>query len=200
MMCNPLSNGQAILRGLKMTLAMSLSDVRVTHGANDGVFSITGMNVASVRRRLATPYNIPDDAQALINGVPVDLHHRLMPGDHLEFTRMFGWKSTLSPEELAKLDLPEEVSTEEAGQILAVTKHTVIKLLEDGLLEWRNAAPPSSSRPVYRISTKSVMALRTAYRRGGIRTDTPEGKPQRRPRAGSPKPYTVKHIRRKDSP
>ena len=57
---------------------------RVTHGANDSYFEIGGRSVSTVRRALRTAFNIPDDAEALVNGVRVDFQHRLRPGEHLE--------------------------------------------------------------------------------------------------------------------
>lgn len=60
-------------------------------------------------------------------------------------------------------DLPKEVSTEEAAVILGLSKDTVLKLRSAGLLEFRNAAPPGSSRPVYRFLLDSVVRLRTSY-------------------------------------
>jgi hypothetical protein len=62
------------------------------------------------------------------------------------------------------IDLPPEVSLAEAARIANCDKKTVIRYLRDGVLEWRNIAPPSSSRPTYRIKLESVLALRTAYR------------------------------------
>jgi len=76
-------------------------------------------------------------------------------------------------------DLPREVSTEEAATILGLSKDTVLKLRAAGLLEFRNAAPPGSSRPVYRFLLESVVRLRTSYE-----TDEPTpripGQPTRR--------------------
>src|SRR6516162_10229337 len=43
-----------------------------------------------------------------------------------------------------RVELPEEVTTQEAAEILGCCKHTVLHYLAEGLLEWRNAAPPSS--------------------------------------------------------
>ena len=65
-----------------------------------------------------------------------------------------------------KLDLPPEVSLAEAARIANCDKKTVIRYLQDGLLEWRDIAPPSSSRPTYRIKLASILALRTGYRHG----------------------------------
>lgn len=63
-------------------------------------------------------------------------------------------------------DLPEEVSLAESAAILGVDKHTVKKYIDEGLLEWRNVAPPSSARPTYRVTLRSVVRLRTTYRTG----------------------------------
>ena len=61
------------------------------------------------------------------------------------------------------LYLPEEVSLKQAAEILGVSKDTVLKLKNEGVLQVRNAAPPTSSRPVYRFKLESVTAYRTAY-------------------------------------
>ena len=63
------------------------------------------------------------------------------------------------------LDLPQEVSLADAAMIANCDKKTIIRYMQDGVLEWRNIAPPSSSRPTYRLKLASVVALRTAYRR-----------------------------------
>ena len=60
-------------------------------------------------------------------------------------------------------ELPPEVSTVEAAEILAVSKNTVLRLKRAGLLEFRNAAPPESARPIYRFTLESVPKLRTTY-------------------------------------
>lgn len=77
----------------RITMLMQQAAVRVIHGANDGLFSVAGKSVAAVRRSLRTAFNIPDDAQALINGVQVDGDHRLRPGT-LEFVRLWGRKAS----------------------------------------------------------------------------------------------------------
>jgi hypothetical protein len=59
--------------------------------------------------------------------------------------------------------LPKEVTTEQASSILGCSKDTVLKLKKAGLLEWRNAAPPESIRPIFRFTLASVMTLRTTY-------------------------------------
>ena len=62
-------------------------------------------------------------------------------------------------------ELPKEVSTERAAAILGVSNDTVLKLKVSGMLEYRNTAPPTSSRPVFRFSLASVLAVRTGYSR-----------------------------------
>jgi hypothetical protein len=59
----------------------------------------------------------------------------------------------------------KEVGTAEAAKMLGVSKDTVLKLKAEGLLEYRNLAPPSSSRPIYAFRLSSIMALRNQYRR-----------------------------------
>ena len=59
--------------------------------------------------------------------------------------------------------LPREVSTREAARVLGVSKDTVLKLKAAGLLEYRNTAPPDSSRAVYRFRLASVVEFRMTY-------------------------------------
>ena len=68
-----------------------------------------------------------------------------------------------APEEFG--EPPQEVGTARAAEILGVSKDTVLKLKAAGLLEYRNTAPPGSSRPVYAFTLRSVMELRTSYER-----------------------------------
>jgi hypothetical protein len=65
----------------------------------------------------------------------------------------------------ASSGLPKEVSTEQAAKILGVSKDTVLKLKAEGILEYRNTAPPGSSRPVYAFALDSVLEVRTSYDR-----------------------------------
>lgn len=65
--------------------------------------------------------------------------------------------------DVATLDLPKEVTTAEAARIFRCDTKTVLKYLRNGLLEWRDAAAPGSSRPYYRITLDSVLRLRTSY-------------------------------------
>lgn len=83
-------------------------------------------------------------------------------------------------------DLPREVSTDEAAIILGVSKDTVLKLRSSGLLPFRNAAPPGSSRPAYRIPLESVIRLRTTYDTEEQTPDFPKERPRR---AGKRKLY-----------
>jgi hypothetical protein len=100
--------------------------------------------------------------------------------------------------ELAKrLDLPDEVTTTEAAEILGCCKHTILQYLVEGLLEWRNAAPPSSTRPVYRLTLRSVLELRLGYRRGNPLPPLPVKTSRIRRRSARVSDYQPKHLRRK---
>lgn len=89
--------------------------------------------------------------------------------------------------------LPEEVSTAQAARILGVSKDTVLKLKAAGLLEYRNLAPPTSIRGVFRFLLASVLELRSNYQ-----TDFPAPpslpQPQRRRVRQSQEPK-YKHLR-----
>jgi hypothetical protein len=59
---------------------------RITHGPWDCYFEkIVGKPVASIRRCLATIFNILDDAEAFVGGSVVSPEYRLRAGDSLEF-------------------------------------------------------------------------------------------------------------------
>jgi hypothetical protein len=100
-----------------------------------------------------------------------------------------------------QLDLPPEVSLAEAASVANCDKKTIIRYMRDGLLEWRNIAPPSSSRPTYRIKLASVIALRTTYRhespdRRHGRGDDGDMPTKRQPRPDLPHArHQFKHIR-----
>lgn len=71
--------------------------------------------------------------------------------------------STANAMNVGDLELPPELSLAEAAEVLGVDKKTVIRYMHDGVLEWRNIAPPSSSRPTFRIKLESALKLRTHY-------------------------------------
>ena len=96
------------------------------------------------------------------------------------------------------LALPQEVSLADAAIIANCDKKTIIRYMQDGLLEWRNIAPPSSSRPTYRLKLASVVALRTAYHREtpvrNHHVDDPASRMRPLPKA-PPTHQQFKHIR-----
>jgi hypothetical protein len=106
-------------------------------------------------------------------------------------------KSAAASDLVKRLELPDEVSTQEAAEILGCCKHTVLQYLDEGLLEWGNAAPPSSERPVYRITLRSVLELRLGYRWGSPHPPQPINPTQNRRRSAPASAYQVKHLRRK---
>lgn len=100
-----------------------------------------------------------------------------------------------TPGQARQLDLPEEVSTQQAAAILGCCKHTVLHYMEAGLLEWRNAAPPSSARPVFRFTLRSVLDIRLGYKTGSPSPNA-EAKLKPRQRKAVPSGYQIKHLRR----
>lgn len=95
----------------------------------------------------------------------------------------------IDPEKLKAYGLPEEVSTTEAAEILGVCKHTVLAYIRSGILPARNAAPPNSSRPAYRLPLADVVELRTTYQR-----EQPRKPPPTRSSA-PPAPYRPRHLK-----
>jgi hypothetical protein len=88
----------------------------------------------------------------------------------------------------ADLNLPAELSLAEAADVLGVDKKTVLRYMRDGLLEWRDIAPPSSSRPTYRVKLESALKLRTGY------ISEPVQPAERKPR-GARRQYQSKYVR-----
>ena len=66
--------------------------VKVTYGADELELDFVGKSVASVRRSLSGPFNIPQDAQAYIKGNPVAEDYKLQNNESLEFLKQSGTK------------------------------------------------------------------------------------------------------------
>lgn len=60
-------------------------------------------------------------------------------------------------------EVPEEVSTAAAAKLLGVSKDTVLKYREKGMLRYRDLSPSGSSRPNFVFPLDAVLALRTGY-------------------------------------
>ena len=84
-------------------------------------------------------------------------------------------------------DLTEEVTTDEARHLLGVSKDTVLKYVNSGLLPARNIAPPGSSRPAYRLPRAAVLELRNRYERAEPPAAPEAKEPPRRRVKGSRK-------------
>jgi plasmid maintenance system antidote protein VapI len=65
--------------------------------------------------------------------------------------------------DISKLNLPEEISVNDAARILTVSRRTVVRYIEDGLLIARNVAPLRSKQMSYRLPLKAVLEMRTSY-------------------------------------
>lgn len=71
----------------------SLDKVRVSHGANEQYFDgISGKAVGQVRKSLREVFNIPGDAEAVVDGKTVGDDFVLQSGQHLEFSKSAGVK------------------------------------------------------------------------------------------------------------
>jgi hypothetical protein len=90
-----------------------------------------------------------------------------------------------------RLICPREVGTHEAAKILGVSKDTVLRYRESGLLPFRNVAPPGSSRSDFRYPLKSILAMRNRYELAEAPAATAPREPPRRPVKG---PRQYKHL------
>ena len=66
--------------------------VKVAHGANDGLFDVTGETVATVQASLADAFNIPAEAFAYVNGKIVGEEFRLRMKNAVVFALPWGMK------------------------------------------------------------------------------------------------------------
>ncbi len=71
----------------------SSRSVKVIHGANDGLFLVAGVAVATIRASLKDAFNIPDEAVPFVNGETVSPAYQLQENDTLEFVKRRGRKS-----------------------------------------------------------------------------------------------------------
>jgi hypothetical protein len=76
-------------------------------------------------------------------------------------------------------DMPREVSTAQAAEILGVSKDTVIAYKRKGLLPFRNLAAPGSTKPMFAFPWDAVIQLRTTYQTEQPAPPMPK-EPQRR--------------------
>jgi|GEM_PF-4702141 len=90
----------------------------------------------------------------------------------------------------SKLELPEEVTLQEAADVLAVSVRTVRRYIDDELLIARNIAPLRSVKARYRLLLSAVMELRNH----GVQEKPQPTKPQRRRQI---KRYKPQALRRK---
>ena len=84
----------------------------------------------------------------------------------------------------ARLTCSPEVGTLAAAKVLGVSKDTVLKLREAGVLPYRNAAPPGSTRPVFRFPLDAVLKLRGGYHTEVPAPRGPKAPPRRRASGG----------------
>ena len=82
--------------GKSLEAASSVTQkVRVVHGVNEGYFdNLDGKTVGSIKKSLREVYNIPGDAEALVEGKVVQDDFILEAGSNLEFVKEAGVKGT----------------------------------------------------------------------------------------------------------
>ena len=76
----------------KEKIDKALGNVEVLYGAEAQTLSISGHDVMTVRGELKHVLNIPEDAQARVNGELVDGDYTLQEHDTLEFVKVAGQK------------------------------------------------------------------------------------------------------------
>ena len=99
-----------------------------------------------------------------------------------------------APASVDPLQLPAEVSTAQAAEILGVSKDTVLEYKRKGLIPYRDLAPPGSTKPVFMFPLDAVVGLRTSYQTDDPAHEVPR-EPSRRSVKGRRK---FKHLVIKD--
>lgn len=75
-----------------------MNKVRVVHGANEQYFNnLAGKTVGTVRKSLREVFNIPGDAEALVNGKPAQDDFILEGNNTVEFVKTAGVKGIKYP-------------------------------------------------------------------------------------------------------
>ena len=112
--------------------------IRVVHGINEGRFPAEGHTVEQYARSLREVFNIPAEAEALVNGKRVTKDHVLVDGSNLEFVKIHGRKGG-GKDFWSEDELKEFFSAEEMQQMMEagmkLTSQPV--LLGDEVVSWR---------------------------------------------------------------
>jgi hypothetical protein len=74
------------------SIAKALKDVEVIYGSEAQTLQLSGHSVQDTRDTLKHVLNIPNDAQARVNGNLVDGNYILQESDTLEFVKVSGQK------------------------------------------------------------------------------------------------------------
>jgi len=70
------------------------------------------------------------------------------------------------------VEVKEEIGLKEACKLLNVGKFTVMKYVNQGLIQYRNVSSPDSSRNKYKFLLADVLAIRNNYQVGqGIKKE-----------------------------
>lgn len=89
---NPLSYEGPDIDATLMKANIAMKKVLVNHGANSKYFDLEGKSVGSVRKSLRESFNLPGDAEAVIDGKTVGDDFILEGGQTLDFTKEAGVK------------------------------------------------------------------------------------------------------------
>ena len=179
--------------------------VTVIHGANDDVFDgIEGATVRQVYQNLVDAFNLPNNAIALINGVPVESSYQVRPGDILEFCKRYGRKGVnrlFALEQIEKeYGLPPELSHQLAGCLIpfTVNQNGEALYLESAIDDW------IESRATGMSQTEMAQRIVTDLRRIADRLDPPSpdkvGTPYIADRLGCTTVWITELIRKKEIP
>jgi hypothetical protein len=110
-----------------LPVAGFIGQVDVIYGAADVSLNIAGATVGEVRESVRDMLNIPADAVAFLRGVQIANDHVLELGDRLELLKKDGWKGSLDPDELARLERIEQMLAKVESCVELIAKQRVIK-------------------------------------------------------------------------
>lgn len=126
--------------------------VRIVHGANEGRFTLAGKTVRSIAKSLRDAFNIPEDAQALVEGTEVNGDYIVADGDTVEFARSFGRKGGLH-DFWSEAEVLQFFSGEEMDELLKAGLQFTLRptLTSEEIVEWSHRLRSREQQQVRRI-------------------------------------------------
>lgn len=152
--------------------------VKVIYGASDLILTnIVGPSVASIHISTRETLNAPRWCVPFINGERVGRHHRVLPGDTVEFIFPWGFKGSgdlLSPADLMDW---RGLTAEQYEQLLRQGLPSVrekgqeVRHQRDSVKEWFSAVPPGAPKWITGNEIEDTLRVWQRYYRQLLTSD-----------------------------